>query len=74
MLKFNLTEEEFNSIAEKYRSDDNMFKYAEFCNTINLAFTQRGIDKNPNASVKPVSENDTFLARRKYLEITEDEV
>ena len=37
--KFDLTDDEFQSLIEKYRTDDNMFHYADFCNNINLAFT-----------------------------------
>jgi len=47
MLKFQLTEDEFDSIAEKYRTSDDLFSYVDFCHTINAAFTKKGIDKNP---------------------------
>ena len=50
-----------------------MFNYSAFCATINLAFTQKGIDKDPNAVVKPVTRDDTTAARRKYLEGSADE-
>ena len=50
-----------------------MFNYADFCANINLAFTQKGIDKAPTATVMPVTSDHTFLARRKYLEITPEE-
>lgn len=70
MLNFNLTEEEFNSLADKYRTADpeGTFNYFAFCNSINQAFTQKGIDKNPTHSVKPITSDDTLLARRKYLD------
>jgi hypothetical protein len=54
MLNFPLTEAEFASLAHKYDADGH-FAYAQFCATINLAFTQKGIDKDPVASVKPVT-------------------
>lgn len=74
VLKFSLTEDEFDSIALKYQTEDGMFDYASFCHTINSAFTQKGIDKAPTATVKPMTKDDTYLARRKYLEIApEDE-
>ena len=66
MLNFSLSEGEFEALANKY-GVDTMFKYSSFCNSINLAFTQKGIDKDPNASVKPVTRQDTIAARRKYL-------
>lgn len=73
IMKFQLTEEEFDSIAEKYKTIDNLFNYVDFCHTINIAFTQKGIDKNPTHTVKAVTSEDTYLARRKYLEITPEE-
>jgi len=33
----------------------------------------RGIDKDPSATVKALSDEDTLLARRKYLEISEED-
>jgi hypothetical protein len=73
MMNQNLTEEEFDSLANKYATEDKMFDYASFVSNINLAFTTKGIDKNPIATVKAVTPDATFLARRKYLEMTEDE-
>lgn len=72
MLNFALTEAEFSSLARKYNADGH-FNYAQFCATINLAFTQKGIDKDPIAYVKPVTQDDTVAARRKYLEGTQEE-
>lgn len=75
MLNFNLTEEEFESLAARYKTSDpeGTFNYFEFCNSINKAFTEKGIDKNPTLKVKPVTSEDTLLARRKYLEGLSDE-
>lgn len=73
MLNFYLTEDEFEALAGKYRSSDNMFSYNDFCSTINLAFTTKGIDKDPTATVKPVTSEDTYVARRKYLDIVPEE-
>ena len=72
MLNFALTEAEFQSLAQKY-NEDGHFGYSAFCYNINLAFTQKGIDKDPTASVKPVTQDDTIAARRKYLEGTAEE-
>jgi hypothetical protein len=49
MMNFNLTEDEFSSIADKYKTVERypMFNYVGFCNLINTAFTIKGIDKNP---------------------------
>ena len=75
MLNFQLTEGEFNALAEKYKTEapELMFNYFNFCNTINLAFTQKGIDKDPVATVKPITKDDTLAARRKYLEALPEE-
>jgi hypothetical protein len=50
-----------------------MFNYFSFCDTINTAFTLKGIDKDPVATVKAITKDDTLLARRKYLEITPED-
>lgn len=75
MLNFNLTDAEFDSLAQKYKTSDpeQLFNYFDFCNTINSAFTLKGIDKDPVATVKLITKDDTLLARRKYLEITPEE-
>lgn len=72
MLNFPLTEAEFDSLAQKYAAE-TLFNHAAFCATINQAFTQKGIDKDPNATVKPVTRQDTLAARRKYLESSTEE-
>lgn len=72
MLNFQLTDSEFEALAKKYNAD-GMFNHSEFTYNINLAFTQKGIDKDPNATVKPVTKDDTFAARRKYLDSTQEE-
>ena len=68
-MNFTLTNDEFKSLARKYETDDpeRFFRYVEFCNNINTAFTLKGIDKVPTTRVAPVTQNDTLLARRKYL-------
>ena len=68
-LNFNLTDDEFESLAEKYQTNDpeRFFRYTDFVANINKAFTITGIDKAPTTTVAPVTQNDTLLARRKYL-------
>ena len=73
MLNFYLTEDEFQALADKYESSDKMFLYNEFCSLVNSAFTTKGIDKDPTATVKPITSQDTYVARRKYLDITPEE-
>lgn len=74
-LNFKLTEEEFDSLATKYQTNDpdGKFNYFAFCDSINAIFTQKGLDKEPTATVKALTQQDTTLARKKYLEITEEE-
>ena len=69
-MNFTLTDDEFEALADKYRTNDPevFFNYNAFCDNINLAFTVKGIDKAPTTQVKPVTKNDTLLARRKYLQ------
>lgn len=76
MMNFNLTKEEFNYLAAKYKTEhdaEEMFDYYHFCANINKAFTTYGIQKNPVAPVAKVTNDNTLLARRKYLMITPQE-
>jgi hypothetical protein len=75
MLNFNLTREEFNTLASRYKTEDPeyLINYKSFCASINSAFTTYGIQKDPIAKVAPVTVNNTLLARRKYLDFTEEE-
>jgi len=68
-MGFTLTEDEFQAVADKYVTNDpeRFFNYSAFVANINKAFTTKGIDKNPEARVQPLHQNDTLLARRKYL-------
>jgi len=68
-LNFNFTQDEYNSLAKKYETNDpeRFFNYVAFVASINKAFTTTGIEKVPTARVAAVTQNDTLLARRKYL-------
>jgi len=68
-LNFTLTNDEFKAIAKKYETSDpeRFFSYKDFVANINSAFTIQGIEKAPTTRVAPVTQNDTLLARRKYL-------
>lgn len=69
-LNFSLSDEEFDSLSNKYKTSDpeGTFNYFQFCDNINLAFTKKGIDKNPTHNVQPITSDATILARRKYLD------
>ena len=68
-MNFSLSDEEFEFLATKYQTTDpeRFFQYTAFVANINKAFTTTGIDKDPQSRVAPVTQNDTLLARRKYL-------
>jgi len=73
MLNFNLTNEEFRSLSDRYETNDGHFNYKDFCANINSAFTTYGIQKAPMTQVKPVTTDQTIPARRKYLQMTPEE-
>ena len=70
MLNFKLTNDEHEALGRKYETNDpeKFFNYVAFCASINKAFTTTGIQKAPVARVAPLTQNDTLLARRKYLQ------
>lgn len=72
-LNFNFTLGEYNALAARYETSDpeKFFNYVDFCASINKAFTTTGIDKAPTVSVAPLTQADTLLARRKYLQGTQ---
>ena len=76
MLNFHLTFQELESLSLKYKTNDPeiMFDYVKFCANINAAFTTYGIQKVPTANVAAVTVNNTTLARKKYLGMTDEEV
>jgi hypothetical protein len=75
MLNFNLSRDEFDTLTSRYKTDDPeyLIDYKSFCASINSAFTTYGIQKDPTAKVAPVTIENTVLARRKYLDFTEEE-
>ena len=50
-----------------------MVNYDAFCESIDKAFTTKGIEKAPGYTVKPLEINDTQPARKKYLQFDENE-
>jgi Ca2+-binding EF-hand superfamily protein len=75
-LNLDMTAVEYDSLFLKYKTNDpeDMFDYASFCANINSAFTTFGVQKDPNVRIKPVTQDNTVLARRKYLDASEEEV
>lgn len=74
MLNFNLTAQEYDGLYEKYRTPEGKFNYVAFCASINAAFTSYGIQKNPTCKVAAVTVDNTVHARRKYLDMNEEEI
>lgn len=72
-LNFNLTEEEFDSLVNKYQTPDNMVDYSAFVDVIDQAFTLKGIEKAPSVRVAPVTSEATLYARKKFLEYDDSE-
>lgn len=69
-LGFSFTRDEYDALAGKYETShaERFFNYVAFTESINRAFTTKGIDKAPTVRVPAVTQNDTLLARRKYLQ------
>jgi len=69
-LGFNLTNEEYDLLCEKYKdeSPEKFVLYPQFIASINKAFTTTGIQKAPAVAVPQLTQADTLLARRKYLQ------
>jgi hypothetical protein len=56
-LNFKLTNEEYDSLATKYETNDpeKFFNYVAFSASINKAFTQTGIEKAPVVRVATIT-------------------
>jgi hypothetical protein len=69
-FNFIYTENELEALCNKYKTNDPevFFNYPAFTASINKAFTITGIDKAPTVQVAAATNNDTLLARRKYLQ------
>ena len=72
-LGFTLTNEELASLTAKYAIDGQDMNYVDFCESIDQAFTTKGIEKNPGYKVKPLHSDDTISARKKYLQFDQNE-
>ena len=74
-LNLDLTDFEYDGLFLRYKTDDpeDMFNYAAFCANINSAFTTYGVQKDPNVRIQPVTQDNTVLARRKYLDASDEE-
>lgn len=71
MLNFSLTPDEYGTLCARYKTADPeyLIDYVAFCASVNKAFTTYGIQKDPLASVAPVTVEASLPARRKYLDV-----
>ena len=72
MLGFVVREEEYQALEKKYENADGKVVYTKFCDAINSAFTLKGIDKDPTATVKQLTVDDSLKARRKKMDLDEE--
>uniref|UniRef100_A0A7S3KPW0 EF-hand domain-containing protein n=1 Tax=Euplotes crassus TaxID=5936 RepID=A0A7S3KPW0_EUPCR len=73
MLDFNLSNEEFDFLTEKYKTDTGMVKYRDFVENIDQIFTIKGIDKMPSAKVPQIDKKTVLAKSKKHLEFDNDE-
>lgn len=73
MLDFKMTDEEYQSLIEKYGTDDAMVHYKEFVENIDSAFTIKGIDKKPSLKVSKMDTKTVLMRSRKTLEYDDEE-
>eukprot|EP00743_Colponemidia_sp_Colp-15_P002007 GILK01002181.1.p1 GENE.GILK01002181.1~~GILK01002181.1.p1 ORF type:complete len:916 (-),score=199.27 GILK01002181.1:158-2905(-) len=74
MANLRNTEEELKAIFRRYRNENGLFAYKDFCENINTAFTVKGLEKAPEHIVSLPDANTTLPARRQYNTLSaEDE-
>jgi Ca2+-binding EF-hand superfamily protein len=73
VLNFTMTEEEYDALTNKYATDDNMVNYSAFVESIDSAFTIKGIDKNPSLRVTQLDTQTVKLRSKKTLEYDEED-
>ena len=73
MLNFTLTDEEYDFLIEKYRTEDGFVNYNAFVENIDSAFTIKGIDKKPSLKVPKMVTGADMKTNKKLLEYDEEE-
>lgn len=53
---------------------NGLVRYTEFCDDIDRVFTTKNIDKDPLATVNKIEYETTLPARRRYLNMSEEEI
>lgn len=65
---------QFNLLVEKYQLDNGQnMDWFSFCRNIDVVFTTRGIEKNPEFEVPQIVSDTTIPARRYYLKMNEQD-
>ncbi len=73
VLDFNLTDEEYDFLTEKYKTADGMVQYSAFVENIDSAFTIKGIDKKPSTRVPQIDKKTMLEKSKRHLEFDESE-
>jgi hypothetical protein len=73
ILNFVMTNEEYNYLIDKYKTEDGMVNYSDFVENIDSAFTIKGIDKHPSVKVNTITPDQVLMRSKKCLEYDENE-
>ncbi|CAD8206649.1 unnamed protein product [Paramecium pentaurelia] len=71
-----VSEKEIQLLLNQYKIDkipNGQVDYNQFCEDVDKIFTIKGIDKEPQAQVPQIDDSTTLPARRRYLQMTEQE-
>jgi Ca2+-binding EF-hand superfamily protein len=74
ILNFKMTDEEYDTLTQRYKTDDGMVNYAAFVDNIDSAFTIKGIDKKPSVRVVKYTPKTILQMSRKHLEFDKNEI
>lgn len=72
-LKVSLSKQELDALFAQFATEEGFFDHAAFCASINAAFTDPSLQKNPLSSVAPVTVKSTQCARKNYLATSPEE-
>jgi Ca2+-binding EF-hand superfamily protein len=73
VLQLNPSTEDMNQIIEMYTVSEGKFAYEAFCEQIDSAFTQTGLEMNPRSRIDMPNASTTLIARRDRMRLTADE-
>merc|ERR1719387_123024 len=70
LLKLNVDQADFDQLAALYSREDGQFCYAAFCNEVDQAFTENGLERQPLTQVQQTSAETTLPARRNRMSLS----